>query len=273
MKVLKTIKQFGSAAPSEPYELLSELFNEPTVGLATVDPQLRFRTVNQAFAGMTGVVPEKLLGKTIHDVIGRAAVAFEVPLKHVFSTGLDVWNLEISAKLPTRNEIGYWIHSCFAIRNGTTSVKHVGAITVEITELRKLQQSLCHVTNSLFRNLLLSAHDSDALLQRVMQGSLAQLPDERPNSDHLAETRFSTHIARQTTEHTVHLVALTPREQDVVKLLAEGNGNKQTAIRLGITVKTVETHRARIMLKLGLHSTPDLVRYALSNNILDPLVG
>jgi DNA-binding CsgD family transcriptional regulator len=67
-------------------------------------------------------------------------------------------------------------------------------------------------------------------------------------------------------------VALTPRERDVVRLLVEGTGNKETAALLGITVKTVETHRARIMLKLGLHSTRELVQYAIHNKILD-LVG
>ena len=70
---------------------------------------------------------------------------------------------------------------------------------------------------------------------------------------------------------TRSVVALTARERDVVKLLAEGTGNKETAAILGITVKTVETHRARIMLKLGLHSTRELVHYALRNQILVPV--
>jgi len=71
---------------------------------------------------------------------------------------------------------------------------------------------------------------------------------------------------------TAGAVALTPREREVVKLLVEGTGNKETAAILGITVKTVETHRARIMLKLGLHSTRELVHYAIHNKILN-LVG
>ena len=58
--------------------------------------------------------------------------------------------------------------------------------------------------------------------------------------------------------------ALSPRERQVLKLLAEGKSNKATAELLFISVKTVEHHRASIMKKLGLHNIAELVRYALS---------
>ncbi|MBZ5624536.1 MAG: response regulator transcription factor [Acidobacteriia bacterium] len=62
---------------------------------------------------------------------------------------------------------------------------------------------------------------------------------------------------------------LTLREREILQLVAEGKANKEIAAALNITVKTVETHRARIMAKLDLHSVPDLVRYALRNHIID----
>ena len=62
---------------------------------------------------------------------------------------------------------------------------------------------------------------------------------------------------------------LTPREREVLQLLAEGRANKEIATALGITTKTVETHRARIMAKLELHSMSDLVRYAIRNRVID----
>ena len=62
---------------------------------------------------------------------------------------------------------------------------------------------------------------------------------------------------------------LTPREREVVQLLAEGRTNKEVAGSLRISVKTAETHRANAMHKLGLHSTTELVRYALRNHIGD----
>jgi DNA-binding NarL/FixJ family response regulator len=55
-----------------------------------------------------------------------------------------------------------------------------------------------------------------------------------------------------------------------VQLLAEGNSNKDVARALNISVKTAETHRSNIMRKLGLGSLPELVRYAIRNNIIEP---
>ncbi len=61
---------------------------------------------------------------------------------------------------------------------------------------------------------------------------------------------------------------LTDREQVVVQLVAEGHTNKEIAAVLGISIKTVETHRASIMHKLDLGSTAALVRYAIRNNLI-----
>ena len=61
--------------------------------------------------------------------------------------------------------------------------------------------------------------------------------------------------------------ALTPRERETVQLIAEGRHNKEIAGVLGISVKTIETHRAAIMRKLRLDSFAALVRYAIRNGI------
>jgi RNA polymerase sigma factor (sigma-70 family) len=66
------------------------------------------------------------------------------------------------------------------------------------------------------------------------------------------------------------LSSLTHREREVVQLIAEGKINKQVAQILDISVKTVETHRAAAMQKLGLRTTAELVRYAVRNNIVQP---
>ncbi|MGH8046399.1 MAG: response regulator [Chthoniobacterales bacterium] len=63
--------------------------------------------------------------------------------------------------------------------------------------------------------------------------------------------------------------ALTAREREIVQLLSEGQGNKEVASVLGISVKTVETHRAVIMRKLRLNAFSDLVRYAIRNHIIE----
>jgi DNA-binding NarL/FixJ family response regulator len=61
---------------------------------------------------------------------------------------------------------------------------------------------------------------------------------------------------------------LTRREREVLQLIAEGHSNKSVGKMLDISVKTAETHRARIMRKLGLKSVADLVRYAIREGII-----
>jgi DNA-binding NarL/FixJ family response regulator len=55
---------------------------------------------------------------------------------------------------------------------------------------------------------------------------------------------------------------------EIIRILAEGKANKEIAAKLGITVRTVETHRAKIMLKLGLHSLAELIHYAIRHKII-----
>jgi DNA-binding NarL/FixJ family response regulator len=62
---------------------------------------------------------------------------------------------------------------------------------------------------------------------------------------------------------------ISPRERQIVKLVAESKSNKEVATILQISVKTVESHRANIMEKLDLHSVAELVRYAIRNNIVE----
>ena len=59
------------------------------------------------------------------------------------------------------------------------------------------------------------------------------------------------------------------RETQIVKLVSESKSNKEVANFLQISLKTVESHRAHIMEKLGLHSVTELVRYAIRNNIVE----
>ncbi len=67
--------------------------------------------------------------------------------------------------------------------------------------------------------------------------------------------------------------ALTERERAVTRLLAEGKGNKEIATALGISPKTVESHRSAIRRKLGLHSIADIVHFAIHNKLVEPRPG
>lgn len=62
---------------------------------------------------------------------------------------------------------------------------------------------------------------------------------------------------------------LSPRETEVLKLMALGHTNREIGEQLSLSVRTVETHRAHIQQKLGLSSRPELTRYALANGLID----
>jgi DNA-binding NarL/FixJ family response regulator len=84
-------------------------------------------------------------------------------------------------------------------------------------------------------------------------------------SRHLLDTYLSR--GEQAPRDTRTARDLTGREQEIIQLLAEGKSNKEVAALLGLSVKTVETHRSNIMRKLGLRGLSDLIHYALRNNL------
>ncbi len=65
---------------------------------------------------------------------------------------------------------------------------------------------------------------------------------------------------------------LSSREVEVVQLIAEGHANKQIASELGLSVKTIEKHRQRVMEKLDIHDTAGLTRYAIAAGIIESTV-
>ena len=65
------------------------------------------------------------------------------------------------------------------------------------------------------------------------------------------------------------MARVTPREREIIQLLVEGKSNKEVANQLGISVRTVESHRATIIRKLHCHSFSELVRYAIRNKIIE----
>lgn len=133
--------------------------------------------------------------------------------------------------------------------------------------------------------LILTMHDSESLIEEVL-GAGARgyiLKDDadlnlikavdvvRQHKPYLS-SRVSEAVSKTAlppeAESSSDRRRLTPREREIVQLLAEGKSNKEIASFLAISVKTAETHRANIMLKLNFHSITELVRYAVRNNII-----
>lgn len=136
--------------------------------------------------------------------------------------------------------------------------------------------------------VILTMHDSDQLIREVLEaGAHGFVMKSDAGRDLVTaveavaqhKTFFTSTVSErvlggylgrqsQSTEEALSRERLTPREREIVQLLAEGNSNKEVAATLGISVKTAETHRSNIMRKLNIHSVTELVHYALRNNII-----
>ena len=77
-------------------------------------------------------------------------------------------------------------------------------------------------------------------------------------------------VIRRADERSEELELLTPRELEVLKLIAEGHSSKEIATTLVLSIKTVESHRANILGKLGMRDRVDLTRYAIRRGLIEP---
>ena len=108
---------------------------------------------------------------------------------------------------------------------------------------------------------------SDA--EKELLAAVEALSNHRPYfSCIVSETLLKHYVKDAETPSNIEL--LTPREREVVQLVAEGLSNKQVSRQLEVSIKTVETHRGAAMRKAGLSSTADLVRYAVRNHLVQP---
>jgi DNA-binding NarL/FixJ family response regulator len=132
--------------------------------------------------------------------------------------------------------------------------------------------------------LVLTVYEVDQLVQEFIDagvhGYLLKADTGRMLVDAVkavlrGETSFTPRLGEAADGSTLgrdsppRIKALTRREGEVLQLLAEGKSNKEIGAALRISVKTAETHRARLMAKLGVHSVAELVRYAIRNQIID----
>jgi DNA-binding NarL/FixJ family response regulator len=136
------------------------------------------------------------------------------------------------------------------------------------------------------RIMILTVHDSDQVVREVLAaGARGFLLKSDTGRDLLAavealqhrRTFFTSKVAQMMLEgylrphhenETSSPCVLTPREREVIQLVAEGKSTKEVATALSLSVKTAETHRTNLMRKLDLHSIADLTLYAVRNGIV-----
>ncbi|HXZ40434.1 MAG TPA: sigma 54-interacting transcriptional regulator [Terriglobales bacterium] len=134
-------RRWGSASSPEATEWLRKFLEAPNIGFAVCDEELRYVFINDTLAKMNGLPAEAHLGRTVHDILGEAAENLVPMLQHVFFTGQAV-DYELTAKLPTRTGVGYWTDSFFPIKDAHGKVRWVGAVVVEVTDQKKLEERL-----------------------------------------------------------------------------------------------------------------------------------
>jgi DNA-binding NarL/FixJ family response regulator len=132
------------------------------------------------------------------------------------------------------------------------------------------------------RVLVVSTHTNEAFVTRALRagaaGYLAKdaAPAElsRAVREVMAGRRYLgasvAHVAGTPAEHGHPLEQLTPRQREVLQLLAEGHNVKDIAWTLGVSIKTVETHRAHIMGRLDIRDLAGLVRWAIRMGLISP---
>lgn len=129
--------------------------------------------------------------------------------------------------------------------------------------------------------LILSMHDSREYIQQLVQIGASGYVLKDVGSDELVRaiqtvyqggSYFSAGVSQMLfqgqPEAAEQKQALTPREETVLRYLAEGNSNKEIARQLDISVRTVETHRQNIKQKLDIHTAAGLARYAIEQGLV-----
>jgi two-component system response regulator NreC len=137
------------------------------------------------------------------------------------------------------------------------------------------------------RVLVLTMHDVPAYLRSALAAGASGYVVKRAADSELLSAIRGVHRGRTVLDSTLAVMVvqgaigkkvtggqpigpaslLSPREREVLDLIAQGYTNQQIADRLGLSVKTVETYRSRLVEKLGLRSRADLVRYALDSGL------
>jgi DNA-binding NarL/FixJ family response regulator len=155
--------------------------------------------------------------------------------------------------------------------NGLTAAREIlrsfPRVEIVLLTMHNTDQTIREVLECGARGYVLKSdaeQDLVAAVKAVAQGK----PFFTPNVAEVVLKGYLRQNARPETPERMQ--ELTTREREVVQLLAEGKGNKEVAVAMQVSIKTVEAHRSNINRKLSIRSTSELVRYAVRNAIVAP---
>jgi DNA-binding NarL/FixJ family response regulator len=256
------------------------LFASPVIGVGVLDDQMKFCAINDALASMNGVPAEKHIGRKVRYVLGAVAPAVEAAVDQVLQSRKST-ALNLSAKLPAREGLGHWVEHYFPVRDVQGRVTQVAALIVEITGPRNLGRSLQRMIANLRKiqsaaRAELDSHpgEQNERALRLLQAAelakqcISELNTLSTGSADLRPVITPPAIRARKNNHLTGL-HLSTQEYLVLLSLVEGQSNKAVGANLGISVRTAEAYRARLMKKLGQDSLAQLVRFAVRNKIIE----
>ncbi len=204
------------------------------------------KVVRQGTRALLSAIPEwEIVGEADN---GRDAVSLTAELKP------DIVILDIS--MPELNGL-----------DATRQIKKKSPETEVLIFTGQETEELVHdVFDSGARSYIMKTDAADHLIDAIK----ALSEHKHFFTSRISEIVFARYIQEKgTLEGAPEKSRITDREREIVQLLAEGKSSKEIATILGISVRTVETHRAAIMKKLGLKSFSELIRYAVRNKIIE----
>ena len=211
-----------------PDQRLSSTLDDSGVGVVICDRRLRYMALNQSLAEMHNVPIKAHLGHSLQQILGGFAEKVAPLWETVLATGRPVGTLEIIGQLPERLGVVHWVHNFFPLKDGGGRVTHAGAFVIEVDHPPAVQSPL-------------------SIAARNTTSPIGGQP---------------SNVGPRKNGH------LSGREQQILQLLAEGKSNKEVSSALDISTRTVETYRARLMLKLQAPSFAHLVHYAIRNRFV-----
>jgi hypothetical protein len=116
----------------EPGRVIAEFFKNSGVGLATIDRQLRYKTVNPYLAASHGAAVESHVGKHLEVIVGELGLRIGSLIERVFSTNTPELNWRINGVIPTTVQERHWIGSYFPVADSDGTVKQVAAVVVDL---------------------------------------------------------------------------------------------------------------------------------------------
>jgi PAS domain S-box-containing protein len=274
---------------------LAPLFATENVGIAIIDETFRFQAINALLAAINGFPTKSHVGKTLRQILGPVADEVEPRITRTYETGENLI-FEVQGRLPTRRTLGHWVDTCVPMKDSRNKVVRVCIIVFEVTGKKRLEESLFGLTgkllylNSSLRRKLdgLSGNPSHQLeedselrhsvdlIEKCTADIMDVLKTIRPSSSLISKKLLDisnsfSDVPKVSLPLSDNLPPrrISQREREVLQLLASNKSNKEAALALGISVRTVESHRRRIMEKLGLHSASELIHFAIRNGIVE----